>query len=204
MSCILALAAHPDDVEIGCGGTLANYADRGAAVHLFVASDGSRGGDANTRRLEQESAARLLGVCEIHWGGLPDTQLPGHAERLIGMIEQLARSLRPLVVLVNHEQDTHQDHRALAQAAASATRYVPSVMAYETPTTIGFNPTLFMDVTASMPRKIQALAAHTSQLERTNIQGLNIIDVAVSTAHFRGIQGRINSAEGFVPIRVQL
>lgn len=204
MNRILALAAHPDDVEIGCGGTLASYVERGAEVHLFVATEGGRGGDMSVRRDEQEEAARILGVKQVHWGEFDDTNLPTSANQLIQAIDELIEEIKPLIVFVNHHDDTHQDHRALALAAYSAARYVPNVLAYETPTSNNFDPKVFMDISDTLERKAEALKAHASQVERTNIQGLDIVEIALSTAHFRGIHGRLNSAEAFVPVRVQL
>jgi len=203
MNRILAMAPHPDDTEIGCGGALAAYAGRGAETHLFVATDGGKGGDPAVRRSEQEAAAEILGIKAVHWGGFEDTRLPDE-HRLITTIEELVRKIKPKFVFLNYHEDTHQDHRALARAALSATRYIPNVLAYETPTSNNFKPAIFMDISTVMERKKKALMAHKSQVERTNIQGLNIVDVAMASAHFRGIQGRLNSAEGFMPVRMQL
>jgi len=203
MNKVLALAAHPDDIEIGCGGTLAEYARRGAEVYLFVATDGAYGGDAAERRSEQEASARLLGVKEVRWGGFEDTELVVNTD-LIHAVEKQVKDIGPDIVLVNFHEDTHQDHRALARAAYSATRYIPNVLAYETPTTLDFDPHVFMDIDATLPQKLEALNAHASQIERTNIQGLNIVEIALATVHFRGVQAKITSAEAFVPIRVRL
>ena len=203
MNKVLALAAHPDDIEIGCGGTLAEYARRGAEVYLFVATDGAFGGDAAERRSEQEASARLLGVKEVRWGGFEDTELVVNTD-LIHAVEKHVKDIAPDIVLVNFHEDTHQDHRALARAAYSATRYIPNVLAYETPTTLGFEPHVFMDIDATLPQKLEALNAHASQVERTNIQGLNIVEIALATVHFRGVQAKLSSAEAFVPIRVRL
>jgi len=204
MKTVLALAAHPDDIEIGCGGTLASYAAEGVDVHLYVATEGGKGGDGTIRRAEQEEAARILGIKCVHWGSFEDTGLPSELNGLIAGIESLLAELSPSIVFVNHDDDTHQDHRTLARAAHSATRYVPNVLAYETPTSNRFDPSIFRDIGKLMDVKCKALEAHASQVERTNIQGLNIVEIARSTAHYRGIQGRINSAEAFVPIRMQL
>jgi len=200
---ILALAPHPDDVEIGCGGTLAALSGSGDEVHLFVATDGSRGGNGAIRQAEQEAAAAILGVSEIHWGGFMDTQLSAATVQLIEHIELLVNRIKPDMVFINHHVDTHQDHRALASAAHSATRYVANVLAYETPTSDAFEPTVYWDISAHMQQKLDALCAHASQVQRTNIQGLSIIDIATSTAHYRGMNGRLNSAEAFMPKRMQ-
>jgi len=201
---ILALAPHPDDIEIGCGGALSALSAAGDEVHLFVATDGSRGGEAAVRRAEQEAAAAIMGVHALHWGGFTDTRLSAASAELIEHIGALVKRIMPDMVFVNHHVDTHQDHRALASAAHSATRYVPNVLAYETPTSDAFDPTVFCDISAFMQHKLDALCAHASQVQRTNIQGLSIIDIATSTAHYRGMNGRLNSAEAFMPRRMQL
>jgi LmbE family N-acetylglucosaminyl deacetylase len=204
MNKVLALAPHPDDIEIGCGGSLAEYAKRGLEVHLFVATDGGRGGDAKVRMHEQEASAKIMGVNEVHWGGFVDTELENHSTPLIHALEKYINLLNPDTVLVNFHEDTHQDHRALARATYSATRHVPNVLAYETPTTLIFDPHVFMDIHASLSTKLRALNAHTSQIDRTNIQGLNIAEIALANAHFRGVQSKMPSAEAFVPIRLRL
>ncbi len=203
MSRILALAPHPDDIEIGCGGTMAIHAERGDEVHLFVATQGDVGGDANVRKAEQEASAKILGISQVHWGVFNDTCLPQQAMALMEMLEQVVQKVQPATVYVNHRDDTHQDHRVLAQVTNSVTRYVPNVLAYETPSSIGFEPTLFMDIDKTMEKKISGLEAHASQIERTHVN-LNIIEIAKATAHFRGVQGKLSCAEGFIPIRMRL
>ena len=203
MSKILALAPHPDDIEIGCGGTMAAHAMRGDEVHLFVATQGDVGGDADVRRAEQEASAKILGVSKVHWGVFSDTCLPQQAMALMEMLENLVQEVQPNTVYVNHRDDTHQDHRVLAQVTNSVTRYVPNVLAYETPSSIGFDPTVFMDIDHTMEKKLKALEAHASQLERTHVR-LNIMEIATATANFRGVQGKLACAEGFIPIRMRL
>lgn len=203
MSTILALAPHPDDIEIGCGGTLAVHSDRGDDVHLFVATEGDVGGSAEVRKSEQQRSAGILGIHEIHWGGYSDTSLPQQSMALMATLEKIMQQVQPDTVYVNYRDDTHQDHRVLAQIANSVTRYVPNVLAYETPSSIGFDPTLFMDISDTMSRKIEALEAHASQVERTHVK-LNIVEIALATAHFRGVQGKLSCAEGFMPVRMRL
>ncbi len=203
MSTILALAPHPDDIEIGCGGTLAVHAKRGDDVHLFVATEGDIGGRAEIRRAEQQRSAEILGIKKIHWGGYMDTCLPQQAKALMDTLEQIVKTVEPDTVYLNYRDDTHQDHRVLAQVANSVTRYVPNVLAYETPSSIGFDPTLFMDINDTMPRKREALEAHASQVERTHVK-LDIVEIALATAHFRGVQGKLSCAEGFMPVRMRL
>ena len=200
---VLALAPHPDDLEIGCGGTLATHAERGDEVHIFVATFGDIGGAAEIRKLEQEASAKILGVKKIHWGGFADTQLPQQAQELMTKLEAVVQAVEPDTVYVNHGEDTHQDHRTLAQVARSVTRYVPNVLAYETPSSTGFEPTAYMDIEGILDVKIKALEAHASQLDRTHVH-LNIVEIALATVHFRGVHGKLSCAEGFIPVRIRL
>jgi LmbE family N-acetylglucosaminyl deacetylase len=198
---ILAIGAHPDDIEFGCGGTLIKYARKGAHLELLVMTDGSRGGSARVRRKEQAEAARILGASRIHWGGYRDTLLPS-VRHLIDRMEGVIRRARPDFIFVNDPQDTHQDHRHVARAAVSATRYARNVLFYEGPTTVNFTPTVFIDIAEEVDFKVQALRRHQSQISKTRIEGTPICEIARASAHFRGVQGRVRWAEGFMPLRL--
>src|SRR2546426_8080471 len=115
---ILAIGAHPDDVEFGCGGTLVKYAGKGAHIDLLVMTDGSRGGAARIRRAEQLLAARALGVRRVHWGGYRDTLLPS-VRPPIDRLGRNLRAVRPAFIFVNYPADTPQDPRPGARAPLS-------------------------------------------------------------------------------------
>ena len=200
---ILAFGAHPDDIEYGCGGTLALYAQKGHDVFLFVASDGGRGGAPEVRSSEQRDAALALGAREVLWGGYPDTEVPLSRE-LIAAAEAAIRRIHPTMIFVNYPDDTHQDHRNLAQATVSATRYVPNFLFYEVPSTQHFTPNCFTNVDKVLDLKLAALEAHRSQVTKTNIEDLTILELAVSCANFRGIQARVKYAEAFQSVRLLL
>ncbi|MEK6527168.1 MAG: PIG-L family deacetylase [Nitrospirota bacterium] len=198
---VLALGAHPDDIEAGCGGTLSKYARNGHRIFLMVLTAGEQGAARGIRTREQQQAAKSLKAEKIYWGGYPDTKLPMD-QRLIQKIERVVRKVDPHFIFVHFHDDTHQDHRHLASCTMTATRYTKNVMFYEGPTTQNFSPTVFVDIDTVLEDKIQALRAHTSQVKKTNIEGLTILDIIRSSAHFRGIQGRVKNAEGFVPLRL--
>ena len=200
---VLAIGAHPDDIEYGCGGTLALYAQRGHDVVLFVATDGSRGGAPDVRVAEQRDAGLALGAREIVWGGFPDAEVPLGRE-LITAVEDVIRRVRPSMIFVNSPDDTHQDHRYLAQAAVSATRYVPNFLSYEVPSTQSFAPHCYTDIEKVLDKKLASLEAHRSQVAKTNIEDLTILELAVSCANFRGIQARVKYAEAFQSVRLLL
>ena len=200
---VLAIGAHPDDVEYGCGGTLALYGQKGHDVYVFIASDGARGGAPDVRAIEQRDAALALGAREVLWGGYPDTEVPLSRD-LIAVLEAAIRRVRPTMIFVNFPDDTHQDHRNLAQATVSATRYVPNFLFYEVPSTQNFVPNVYTNVDKVLDLKLAALEAHRSQVTKTNIEDLTILELAVSCANFRGIQARVKYAEAFQSVRLLL
>lgn len=198
---ILAIGAHPDDIEYGCGGTLAKYAKLGHQIHLLVMTRGNVGGSARVRSREQMRSAKTLSAKKLFWGGYRDTEIP-LGKALINRIETTVKSVQPTFIFVNYLDDTHQDHRAVAQATNTATRYTKNVLYYEVPSTQNFNPTVFIDIKGVLEKKLAALSAHASQVTATRIQNLTILDSALSNAVFRGIQGRVKYAEAFMPSRL--
>ncbi|MFA6743870.1 MAG: PIG-L family deacetylase, partial [Candidatus Neomarinimicrobiota bacterium] len=153
-------------------------------------------------RAEQENSARILGINEVYWGGYRDTEIMID-RHTIASVEKVIHQVKPDMILVNYHDDTHQDHRNMAAITNSATRYIRNVLFYETPTTQNFMPNVFVDIgTEFLAIKLQALRAHTSQVNRTNIANLSIIQVAESSAHFRGVQARVACAEAFHSLRL--
>jgi LmbE family N-acetylglucosaminyl deacetylase len=201
---ILAIGAHPDDIEVGCAGNLMKYSKAGCHhdIYLLVMTNGGRGGEELVRTSEQERSAAIMRAKDLIWGGFDDTELSPHMNRMVSEIEVLIRKICPDFIFVNYGNDTHQDHRTLCKATVSATRYVKNVLFYEVPTTVNFSPLVFVDIKDTLEHKIDSLLAHQSQVMKTNIEGLTIVDVVKSTAVFRGIQGRVQYAEGFVPLRL--
>lgn len=200
---ILALGAHPDDIEFGCGGSLLKFARSGHDVFLYIATCGEMGGDSEIRKQEQEEAASYEGVREIFWGGYVDTRLPLSKE-LITNIEGVLKQVQPDYIFVHFGEDTHQDHRVLSQATLSATRYIPNFLFYEGPTTVNFSPNVYIDIDDYLDGKIDILRKHKSQVSKV-IAGMpeqSIVDFAHSTARFRGIQARKRTAEAFKSLRL--
>ena len=198
---ILAIGAHPDDIEYGCAATLIKYAERDHRIYLMVLTNGEEGGEGEVRHQEQHAAAEIIGVKQVFWGEYRDTQLLLNKE-LIDKIEQVLVEVKPDLILVNYGDDTHQDHRVLTKATMSATRYVRNVLFFEVPTTQNFNPQIFVDISDTLERKFQALKAHESQVMKTNIENMSIVEFARANATFRGIQGRTEFAEAFAPLRL--
>ena len=191
---ILALGAHPDDIEIGCGGTLLRYAEEGASIFHYIATVGEKGGDPVVRQREAARAAEMIGVERLFWGNFVDCEITnGH--QLISSVEEVVHEVKP------DRDDTHQDHRALAVAVQSAARRVPYFLFYESPTTLNFIPTVYCNIESTITRKIELLECHFSQVARTNIEGMPITDIARAAAIRRGIEVYRRYAEGFKTTR---
>ena len=200
---VLAVAPHPDDLEIGCGGTLAQLGRSGHRVHLAIMTRGEAGGRPETRQKEQEAAARVYKARKIFWLGFEDTKVP-LTKASIEALDAVMKAVKPDLVFAPWGDDTHQDHRNTSLQVRSATRYTRNVLFYEVPSTVEFQPDVFVDITRDLKAKERALRAHKSQVNKVNVAGLSIIDCARSMAHFRGYQGRVKSAEGFKALRLLL
>lgn len=200
---VLAIGAHPDDIEFGCGGSLVQYAKKGHNTFLLIITEGELGGIGSVRRVEQLNASKILQTKEVFFSDYLDTQITVD-KTLISKIEKTLDRVKPDIIFVHYPDDTHQDHRNLAVATISATRYVRNVLFYEGPTTQNFTPNVYVNICNAFDEKLRALNAHKSQMLKTNIENLSIIEIAKAAATFRGIQGRVTYAEGFVSERLFL
>lgn len=199
---ILALGAHPDDLELGCGATLAKLVAGGASVTAVIFSDGGRGAESRfDRGAEAREALTSLGVQAVVQHDFPDTRLHEHLNELIAAIEEQVRKVAPQRVYTMFHDDRHQDHRAVYQASVVACRTVPQILAYETPSSYpNFVPTVFEPVDEFIEQKVSALKLHKSQGDRLYMHE----DKIRSAAHFRGVQVDLGQTEGFIPYKMIL
>ncbi len=162
---VLAIGAHPDDVEIGAGGTLLAHRSAGHAVNVLTLSCGAAGGDVDQRELEARRAAHSMGA-RLFLESLEDTKISaGHPT--VGLIERVIDIVRPTTIYTHSLHDTHQDHRAVHQATLVAARGVARVFAYQSPSaTIDFRPTRFVPIDAHHEAKLQVVGAYESQVAR--------------------------------------
>lgn len=196
---ILALGAHPDDIEYGCGGLLLMAVAARHEVFLNVMTEGDLD-PASDRRAEQEKANEFLGVKKIFWGGFKDTQLAVKRELLVS-IENVIREVKPDLVLVNYPEDAHQDHQALANCTVTACRYIKRVFFYNDYTSLNFVPNTFVDITAYLEKKKQLLACHQSQVQKENPAGLDMLENVSALSAYYGFIAKVKYAEGFNPLR---
>jgi LmbE family N-acetylglucosaminyl deacetylase len=221
---LLVVAAHPDDEVLGCGGTLARRSQEGHEVYVAILGEGvtsrhparEQAPRAELDRLQAASrqAARELGVREVFPFGFPDNRLDSVALlEIVRPLERLVSELRPEMVLTHHVADLNVDHGITCRATLTATRPVPGcpvreVLAFETPSATGwsfgqlgpaFEPTVFVDIAATLERKLAALDAYAS--ERRPFPHPRSPEALRALAASRGSAVGVAAAEAFVMVR---
>ncbi|WP_374007076.1 response regulator [Leifsonia sp. LS-T14] len=194
---VLAVGAHPDDVEIGVGGILAAHRDAGNQVVILTMSRGARGGDADDRQHESLASAELLGA-RLFLEDLQDTQISA-ADPTVGIIERVVAEIRPDIVYTHSAHDRHQDHRAVHAATDVATRSVRTVCCYQSPSaTIDFRPTRFVPIDGFTETKLQLIDCFRSQ---TELRAYLEPDFVLATARYWSRFGGGKSCEPLEVIR---
>jgi LmbE family N-acetylglucosaminyl deacetylase len=169
MASILAVGAHPDDIELGCGATLAWHLDRGDKVHYLIMTNGE-GGAASpaTRREEGLLAAAELPVESVRFGEVSAFDLSTVQQKYVEIIEEVIHGTRPKRVYTHSRFDRHQNHEVTARCTEIAARNVSEVLTFELPSTRygDFRPSYFVDVADTIGRKLELLQVFGSQSEK--------------------------------------
>jgi LmbE family N-acetylglucosaminyl deacetylase len=201
---VLAIGAHPDDIELGCAGTLALHKAKGDKVYLLILTRGEASGNvesagprAEVREKECRKSAEILGVKGVFFGGLIDTMVPDGRET-IDAIENVLHQVRPDIVYAPSCKDTHQDHRKASNAAMSACRRVRIVLLYEGASTQrDFTPQVFVDIQPSFRKKLRAIRVFGSQITFQNGGFSKAAKAIEGLAKYRGYQAGVEVAEAF-------
>lgn len=196
---ILVIGAHPDDVEIACGATIARLSDAGHTIQGMVMTRGEMGGNAQVRPDEARSGARFLGLDRVRVLDFPDTRLHEHVVELIGAIESVIQEFKPEIIFTHSLHDRHQDHRAVHEATLRAARTIGTILCYEGPSaTPEFQPTFFVDIGDYIDVKIESIKEHWDQHTKPYVQPERVRGTAI----FRGGQAGCRYAEGFEIVRM--
>jgi two-component system response regulator HydG len=194
---VLAIGAHPDDVEIGAAGALLVHRSMGHEVSILTLSRGARGGSQGTRAGESDLAARALGAA-LFLEDLKDAQI-SEGDPTIGAISRVVESVRPTVIYTHSPHDVHQDHRNTHRAAMVAVRGVNRVYCFQSPSaTVDFRPTRFVTIDDQIEGKLRAIHAFASQVEIRRYLEPDLIE---STARYWSRFGDGRYAEAFEVIR---
>ena len=190
---VLAIGAHPDDIELGCGASLLRHVEAGDEVTMLVMTPGGLGPQGLTSRVrEQEDAAALIGA-RLIWGHFEDGSIP-HGREAVAIIDRVVKEVGADVLYSHAPNDTHQDHVATSKAALAAGRRLERVLFYQSPSTTSFDPSVFVDVEISLSGKLAALRAHWSQVMQCEMVDLEAVEV---TARYWGTRAKVCYAEAF-------
>jgi N-acetylglucosamine malate deacetylase 1 len=219
---ILAVGAHPDDLEFLCAGTLAKCRARGDEVVMCNVVNGSRGHlvipsdelikirDKEAKRAAQIIQARHLPL------GYPDCEIYVNDESVHRMVD-LMREAQPDVIITHYPDDYMSDHieasKLVSYASFHATvphyktsrkplKVIPPIYYMDTLAGLGFQPEEYVDITDYIEVKRKMLAAHTSQhawLKKHD--KIDMLEYMTAMSRFRGLQCGVKYAEGFIPYR---
>lgn len=224
MKKILVIAAHPDDEVLGCGGTIARYADEGSTVSVMILGEGVTSRDEERQRskrglelrnLKEQSinACKILGVNYTSVYDLPDNRFDTvPLLDVVKLIEKEIAERKPEVIFTHSKSDLNIDHAITHRAVLTATRPVPGqpvkeLYAFEVPSSTewafgsfgSFNPNIFVDIKDYLVLKIKGMAAYGGESREfphpRSAQALGAL------AEYRGGMAGFEAAEAFELIR---
>jgi len=200
---ILAIGAHPDDIELGCGGLLIKAARQGHDVHMYSLTRGEASGDPNQRTKELMQSAKFIGAKNLWIDNFDDSKLSVSSD-LINHIEYFINRVDPELIITHSHGDVHHDHRAIALATVEAGRFISNILSYEIPLTRNFTPQVFFDITDVIDDKIELIKIFWSQQSKLYLKAHGIKGLS----EYRALQSRLNStvnhAEAFEVLKLCL
>lgn len=206
---ILAVGAHADDVEIGCGGTVALHAKNGDNVTLLIMAESSYtyydGKVLRTKRegvLEEQNATKVLGVKLINLGF--ETKTVPYSKETVEAVNEIIDKYKIEVIYTHWYHDTHQDHKRTTESVISAGRYVKNILMYEPEypagrSYLGFRNQYYVDITSTFEKKMEALKQHKSQVKKYGSAFLGAVE---ARARHRGYEIGNKYAECFEVLRL--
>jgi N-acetylglucosamine malate deacetylase 1 len=215
---VLAIGAHPDDIEILCAGTLARYAREGHEVFMCHLCSGDKGSAKHTseeiakiRRKEAIESAKIIGAVSI-WGGLSDGEVVVDLDARKKVVD-IIRQADPDLVITHSPTDYHADHINTSKLVFEAI-YLANIKLWESdhePSTklpylyymdtlagVNFQPQEYVDITDTIDTKIEMMLCMPSQLGwLKDMHNSNAPEFIEAVARFRGFQAAVQYAEAF-------
>jgi len=215
---ILAVGAHPDDLELSCGGALAKYAANGHNIGMAIMTDGATGSPtlpageiAAIRKEEAAASARIIGA-DFFWLGFPDGKLE-YSVAVRMELNKIIRAFDPGLIITHNPEDYISDHRITSRHVVDAglwshvgplipelppTRQSPPIAFMDTFSGTNFIPEHYIDTTDYFETKEKMLASHKSQQKWLDYYGgVDYMEVIHITSRYRGLQSSVKYAEGF-------
>jgi len=211
---VMAIGAHPDDIEFGCSGTLVKHIQNGDTV-VYVCMTSTQSVDGTTGetiRSEDEltneviKSTQVLGVRAVEFLNFKDLHVPFSFES-VSCLDKLIKEYKIDTIYTHWAGDANQDHISTFKATMAAARYVPNVFCYEqipiprhteNPMKVNY----YSDITKTFARKIQASKCHESQFRKYEEVGFDVERNLKVMAQYRGIEANCKYAEAFQIIKM--
>lgn len=199
---VICVVAHPDDLELMAGGTIASWIASGSRVNVLSLSDGSWvAPDGKLMRDQQEAfdeenaAAQFLGY-QVENLGLPAMNLR-YEDRLVVEVLRRVDTYRPDLLICPWERDSHHDHEIASRIAMAASRRIPCILMGQINYYLRdiFTPNMFVDITNTWEKKLHSLECYAKQWERAGQDWFEYLDI---TTRYYGKMIGVKRAEGFV------
>lgn len=218
---VLAVSCHPDDIEIGCGGTLARYVDEGHNVTICHCANGNMGhvliqpDELGKIRIEEaRRGGEKMGVMDVITLNVGDLYVDSRDQKQVEAMTEIVRRVKPDVIITHDPDDYMKDHREVSHLVfdASFSATVPHFAEGEHPFIGNFAPIFYMDTLAgvnfqpeyyvnigsTIERKLEALDCHDSQIKwMRDHDNVDFLDMVRTCAKYRGYQCGVEYAEGF-------
>jgi LmbE family N-acetylglucosaminyl deacetylase len=204
---ILAIGAHFDDVEIGCGGTLIRHVtERGDDVTILTVTSSEytlpNGGFSRSSAVayaEAETSARLIGAKLLCMGKEPLNLI--HTEQLAHELNQIVKEIGPDLVLTHWGGDFHSDHSAVSLSSVRAARHVGTILLYRSNwyhTEATFDSNYYVNISNYLKKKLDILRVYKSVLESVNYSWIDFIR---KQNEYEGLRIGVDAAENFMCIK---
>jgi len=216
---VLAIGCHPDDLEIGCGGTLAKYVDFGNEVFMCHVANGDMGHAViepeelrRIRTAEAERSGEVIGAKEVINIDVGDLKVNSYDEGTVKKVIEVVRYVKPDVIITHSPEDYMTDHVETGNlvfnasfsssvphfASGEAHGLIAPLYYMDTLAGVNFLPEEYVDVTDTIERKLEAVAKHESQVKWMQVHdGIDFLDFVKTVSRFRGLQSGVKFAEGF-------
>ena len=223
---VLAIGAHPDDIEIACSGTLAKCVKRGDTVIVCHVSSGNLGhvvippDELRIIRANEAKKAGALAGIEVICAGFDDLEIYDNNKEARDKLVDIIKYANPDFIITHNPDDYMPDHTAVARLVfdASFTATLPNYASkYKEPAKlvpiyymdtlagVNFNPTEYVDISEEIDLKLQMLECHESQVVwMRDHDGIDFPDMVKTCSRYRGYQCGVAYAEGFRQCQVYL
>ena len=220
---ILAIGCHPDDLEIGCYGTLAKYVRLGHEVSVCHVANGNLGhveimpDELRKMRFEEaEEASHIIGAKKHYCVDIGDLYVTAENDELVRRLAAVVREAQPELIITHSDHDYMNDHMQTYYAALRAS-FAASLPHFDLTATTpvsptcpiyhmdpvagtGFIPTEYVDISDTIELKLKALACHHTQIDwMRDHDHIDFLEFVRTCSRVRGFQSGVDYAEGFRP-----